>query len=253
MQLHFYRPLLQLARSLDIVDARFPLDRYRIVVAPALSLITAPLARHLEQHVRQGGHLILGPLSALAADADNGVRPSLAGAGREPLQTLLRSRREGCHDLHERVPVQSASGSGSAGIWGEDLSLVAARTTVLMRYGADASPLAGRPAAVLLRYGRGTITYLGAVLDPPLMSAFLQRSLSASGALSRFAPLPPDVQGLARMGDRRQLLILVNHGATARSMLLPCRMRDVLGRSREVRQVSLPARGVLVLEAGGVM
>jgi beta-galactosidase len=155
--------------------------------------------------------------------------------------------------LRERVPVQSASGSGSAGIWGEDLSVAAAGASVLMRYGAGAFPLAGRPAAVLLRHGRGTITYLGAVLDPPLMSAFLQRALSASGTLSRFGPLPPDVQGLARMGDHRQLLILVNHGATVRSMLLPCRMRDVLSPSREVRQVNLPARGVVVLEAGGVM
>jgi beta-galactosidase len=231
-----------MAGSVDIVSPQAHLRRYRLVVVPDPGVMSTPQALYLAQYVRHGGHLILGPGGSLAADA--------AGLG---VDVLFGQQGGGCHELREPLSVLSASGSGSAGIEGEDLSVSATHARVLLRYGVSDSPLSGKVAAVLLQQGRGTVIRLGAVLDPALTSAFLERSLATSGSLSRFGPLPPDVELLPRMGEQRQIFILVNHGEMVRSVLLPARMRDVENGWRRVRQASLLAHGVAVLVPDGGM
>lgn len=237
--LHFYRPLRQLSDALDVRSPSASLSRYRVVVAPALGAISAAQARRLTAYVRHGGHLLLGPWSTLTGEAGKHL----------PLGLLLKGSPGECHGLPRPLRIEGATGSGFAGQWAEGLPVANSTIRVLLRYGESDSPLAGRPAALTLRYGRGTVSYLGTMPDPALMSGLLQPLLSKAGALSRFGPLPPDVQRLVRVGKHQQILILINHGQTARSMLLPERMR-VLAGSQHGRQVNLPARDVVVLEAG---
>ncbi len=70
----FYTPLHDAVRSIDVVKDTVPLDQYKLVVAPALNLITPEAAKNLEQYVRNGGHLVLGPRSGMK-DEDNSLWP----------------------------------------------------------------------------------------------------------------------------------------------------------------------------------
>jgi beta-galactosidase len=244
--LDYYRPLRDLTHSVDIVSAYAPLDRYQLVAAPALGAIPPALAHHLEEYVRHGGTLIAGPRTALVDDPAHLNREREPG----PLRELVGGRADTCHVLPGRLRVDGEGGAGSAGIWAEDLSAAAARSSsVILRYALDSSPqLGGKPAAVRRGHGLGTITYLGTVLDPALMSVFVQQALSAAHATSPFPPLPLDVELLMRVNDRRQILILINHGDVPRTVLLPAGMRDVLDIQRTLRQLTLAPRDVAVLE-----
>ncbi|HEV2405922.1 MAG TPA: beta-galactosidase, partial [Ktedonobacterales bacterium] len=64
----FYAPLERYAQSVDVVAPDAPLARYRLVVAPALNVLSAADARHLAAYVRAGGHLVLGPRSGMKDD-----------------------------------------------------------------------------------------------------------------------------------------------------------------------------------------
>ncbi|HEY8997914.1 MAG TPA: beta-galactosidase, partial [Edaphobacter sp.] len=56
----YYGPLRELSRAVDIVADTAPLAGYKLVVAPALNVLTPEAAKNLEAYVRGGGHLVLG-------------------------------------------------------------------------------------------------------------------------------------------------------------------------------------------------
>jgi beta-galactosidase len=60
--------------------------------------------------------------------------------------------------------------------------------------------------------------------------------------------LPPDVELMRRYGGGREVTILINHGTSPRTIILPRSMLDVLHPGANVSQVRLGAQGVAVLE-----
>ena len=86
----FYGPLERYAQSVDVVSPDAPLTGYRLVVAPALNVLSAAEARRLADYVRAGGHLVLGPRSGMK-DAYDALWPQRQPG---PLTQLLGGRVE---------------------------------------------------------------------------------------------------------------------------------------------------------------
>ncbi|MDE2450060.1 MAG: beta-galactosidase [Gammaproteobacteria bacterium] len=242
--LDYYRPLEDQTHSVDIVSAYAPLGRYKVVVAPGLNVIPQDLARRLEAYVRGGGHLILGPRSGMKDQYDRLNVQRQPGA----LVTVLGGRVQQYYALDSQVGVSGPAGTGMASIWAEALQPLSRETRVILRYAPNGSWLSGQPAALRRTYGRGEITYLGALLDPDLMRNLLRRALVTAGVASFMSTLPPDVELMRRYGGGREVVILINHGDSSRTVPLPDAMRDVLHPGPNVRQVTLGAQGVAVLE-----
>ena len=242
--LDYYRPLEDQTHSVDIVSASAPLGRYKVVVAPGLNVIPQNLARRLEAYVHGGGHLILGPRSGMKDEYDRLYVERQPG----PLLAVLGGRVQQYYALDSRVAVSGPAGTGMASIWAEALQPLLPGTRVLLRYAPNSSWLSGQPAALQRNYGRGEITYLGALLDPDLTRKLLRRALAAAHiAFSRIV-VPPEVELMRREGGGRRITILINHGATPRTVALPEVMTDVLHPGVELRQVTLRAQDVAVLE-----
>ncbi|WP_240499982.1 beta-galactosidase [Sphingomonas montana] len=233
-----YRPLKDRLGAVDIVSAAGPLDRYRLVFAPSLNMIPAALGRHLAAYVRAGGHLVLGPRSGMK-DEYNRLDPHRQPG---PLTEMLGGRVEQFYALDETVPV----GGGTASIWAEQLATRAPDATVPLRYGKANGWIDGQPAAVSRPYGKGRITYLGALLDPASMDRFVAARMAEAAVTPDFA-VPAGVERMIRTGKGRTVTILVNHGRTPQPVTLPMAMRDVLNGG-SVSALTLPARGVAVLD-----
>ena len=142
-----------------------------------------------------GGHLVLGPRSGMK-DVDNRLQPERQPG---PLADALGGRVEQFYALDETVPVVGDAGQGQASVWAEALSARAADTKVVLRYGPSRTWLSGQPAAIERAYGKGRITYLGALLDAPLMQRFVEGELKDAGVTPAFAA-PPDVEVTRRLG-----------------------------------------------------
>src|SRR6185312_15109241 len=115
--------------------------------------------------------------------------------------------------LDSRVAVSGPAGRGSASIWAEALQPLSRQTRVILRYASNTSWLSGQPAALRRTYGRGEITYLGALFDPQLSRILLRHALAAARVPLPIGTLPPDVELMRRYGGGRQVTILINHGA----------------------------------------
>jgi len=242
--LGYYRPLEDLTHSVDIVSADAPLGRYKVVIAPGLNLIPQSLARHLAAYVRAGGHLILGPRSGMK-DRDDRLDVHRQPG---PLVPVLGGRVQQYYALDSGVPVAGPAGTGEASIWAEALQPLNPQTRVILKYAPRSSWLSSQPAALRRTYGRGEITYLGALFDPKLTRSLLRRALAAAHVTSSMGKLPADVELMRRYGRGREITILINHGASPRTVDLPRSMRDVLHPGVDVREIRLGAQGVAVLE-----
>jgi beta-galactosidase len=235
--------LHELARSVDIVADTAPLTQYKLVVAPALNLLTPEAAKNLEAYVRGGGHLVLGQRSAMK-DEDNGLFPQRQPG---PLAALLGARVEQFYALDSTVPVTGTWGTAQDTVWAEQIGITDEATQVLMRYGKSNGWLDGQPAAVTRKVGKGSITYIGAALDEAAMKRAAEWMLTESGLEAVLPDIPADVDVAIRSGQEKRVLILTNYGATTQTMKLSHPMRNVLDGG-DVSSVSLARFGVAVLQ-----
>jgi beta-galactosidase len=242
----FYRPLQLGAQSIDLIPANAPLKSYPLVVAPALNVITAKEAEHLSDYVRQGGHLVLGPRSGMKDDY-NALWPERQPG---PLASLLGARVEQFYALDQTITLSGKIGAGHANIWAETLAPTAPDTNVLMTYGAAQGWLSGKPAIVTRQVGKGSITYIGAWLDPTLMGKVAEHLLSDSAVKPIIAGVPADVEVCERDGGGKTVWILINHGRVPQSVHLPRPAKAVLVGHGDANNIQLDAHDVAVVETG---
>lgn len=238
------KPLQAEAQSVDIIEAGAPLDGYSIVFAPSLNVIPDALGARLLAWVEAGGHLVLGPRSGLKDEYDR-LQPERQPG---PLAHALGGRVEQYYPLDAPAAVTGEAGTGTAAVWAEQLSVQAPDAEVVLRYGDGPGWIAGQPAAIRRKVGRGSITYLGAWIDPALMRAFDAHELEAAGVRPAFGPEPEGVEVMRRVGPGREVFILINHGPASRMAEIPPGLLDVLSGQPAAQQVVLPPQGVLVLE-----
>jgi len=238
----YYGAIRRLSQGIDVVSAYAPLAGYKLVVAPDLNVLPEDLADHLLEYVRNGGHLVLGPRSGMK-DEFNGLLPQ-----RQPgfLGDALGSRVEQYYALEKDFPISGQWGSGTTTLWAEQLRAPAEGGEVLLRYGKSNGWLDDQPAAVTRTYGKGRITYIGAILDDRLMASAAEWMVQKSGVTPVFGPLPDGVEVSARTGGGKQVFVLINFSQENKDVKLPPAMNGLLMK-QQGDGVSLPPYGVEVL------
>jgi beta-galactosidase len=237
----YYRSLRQISQSVDVVSAYAQLDGYKLVAAPSLNVLPEDLADHLLAYVRQGGHLVLGPRSGLKDEFNSLLTQRQPGF----LVDALGARVEQYYALEKDVPVSGAWGSGEASIWAEQLKSQAPGSEVLLKYGKSNGWLDDQPAVITRAYGKGRITYIGAVLDEKLMAAAAAWMTQESGVTTVFGPVPEGVEVSRRVGPGKQVFVLVNYSQENRRVNLPHSMNLVL-EGKRADAVDLAPYGVAV-------
>jgi len=238
----YYGPLRALVRSVDIVPDTAQLSRYKLVVAPALNLLTPAAVANLRAYVLAGGHLVLTQRSAMK-DEDNTLFPQRQPG---PLLDLLGARVEQWYALEKPVPIAGEWGTGASTVWADQLGSLLPDTQVLLRYGVSNGWLDNQPAAVTRRAGRGRITYIGAGLDQPVMAKAAAWMVAQAGLAPVLPDLPPTVDVAIRSGEGKRILLLTNYAPADVTLTLPTPMQNLL-TSVTATTVTLPRYGVAVL------
>jgi beta-galactosidase len=238
----YYRALRHLSQSVDVVSAYAPLDSYKLVVAPSLNVLPKDLGDHLLEYVRNGGQLVLGPRSGMK-DEFNALLPQ-----RQPgyLGDALGARVEQYYALEKEFPVFGTWGSGTASIWADQLKTRVPDAEPLLKYGKSNGWLDDQPAAVTRSYGKGRITYIGAILDDKLMAAAAEWMVQKSGVIPVFGALPEGVEVSRRLGGGKQVFILINYAQESRRVALPHPMKALLD-NKQAETLELAPYGVSVL------
>ena len=238
----YYHALRKLSQSIDIVSPDAPLAQYKLVVAPDLNLIPKEVAIHLLDYVKNGGHLVLGPRSGMK-DEFNALLPL-----RQPgyLAEALGGHVEQFYALEKDAPVGGTLGSGEASIWAEQLKSTAPDAQVLLSYGPSNGWLDGQPCMITRPFGKGRITYIGAILDSNLMAAAAQWMVKTSEVTPAFGPVPDGIEVSRRVRQNSAVFVLINFEPEKKTVPLSHAMKSLLDQ-QEVKQVELERYGVSIL------
>jgi beta-galactosidase len=205
-------------------------------------VVSADLAKRLTEYVKKGGHLVLGPRTGMKNEFNALNRERQPG----PLRDSVGARVEQFYALTEDIPVSGAWGNGKATVWAEPLGHLAPDAEVLLRFGAGNDWLTGEPAAVRRRLEKGTIIYLGSVLDSSLMASVTKQWITDAAVTSSVLYAPAGVKVSRRVGDGREVFVITNFSAGPQEIALPAAMNDVLNGG-QVTRVNLSRYGVAVL------
>ena len=165
------------------------------------------------------------------------------------LVDALGGRVEQYFALEKPAPISGQWGDGEARVWAEEMKSFAPDTEVLIRYGQANGWLDNQPAAITRRYGKGRITYIGAILDDKFMARAAEWMIHVSGVSPALGSLPEGVEVSRRSGKGKDVFVLVNFRQEVQQVSLP-RAMELLLSGKKVTSLQLPAYGVEVALEG---
>jgi beta-galactosidase len=242
--IHYYRPLATRNIAADVISADAPLEGYRLILAPALVMVSESQARQLRDFVKRGGHLVLTVRCGMK-DEYNALLPSRQPG---PLADLAGVEVEEYYALLDPVPVLGNWFTGSSQLWAERLKVRDADNThVMARFGASNGWLDDRLAITVHSYGKGLVYYVGAYLDGDAQQALMDHIVKMAG-IRPVMDTPAGVEARVRVSpEGRRIYILVNHEREEQAVSLPWPAQDHLGGQPVADELKLAPYGVAIL------
>jgi beta-galactosidase len=225
-ELSYYEPLRRAHRALwnagvtvDFAHPEDDLSGYRLVLAPALFLLSDAAAVNLRRYVSDGGALLVQYFTGVV---DARLHARLGGYPAEPLREALGIRVEEHRPLRRDERIVLSDGShGTA--WSESVRTEGAETFATYTHGM----LADAPALTHHRFGAGRSWYLSTRLDDGDYAALVARLLGEVGIEPELPGLPPGVEAVTRHApDGRRWHFVLNHRAD--TVRLPESAHDLL-------------------------
>ncbi len=214
---HYYRPLAVNNVSVDIISADESLDGYKLVIAPALNILTEKRVTNLTNFVKKGGHLVLTIRTGMK-DEFNALLPS-----RQPgaLAELSGVEVEDYYALDELVPIEGEWLNGSSKQWAERLKLLDPQNAIpISRYGKSNGWLDGQIAMAAHPFGKGMVYTVGVYLDEQAQQTFMEHVLQKAGIQA--VKSEKDVEVSTRSTpEGKEICIVINHASTERNFVAP--------------------------------
>ncbi len=234
----YYEALWNRGVTVDFARPGDDLSAYRLVVVPALYLVTDGDAANIAGYVRGGGQLVCTFFSGIV-DQDDAVRlGGYPGAFRE----LLGVRVEEFFPLLEGdvVHISDDDDALRGSVWTE--ALHAEGADVEARY-VD-GPLAGWPAITSRRHGDGIARYVTTRLDEAALEKLLARWCEEAGVR---APIiaTAGIEAVRRRGDGASYLFVINH--TQQEAQVQAVGEELLSGRTVGDSLRVPAGGVAVV------
>jgi beta-galactosidase len=222
--LSYYRPLAVRNIPVDIIPPDAPLEKYKLLIIPALQMADAGLAERLKQFAKRGGHIIL-TLRTGVKDDDNALMPR-----RPPgyLAELAGVEVEEYYALDQPVPVKGNWFEGEARLWAERIKVSGKTSAVAARFGYANGWLDDQPALVVNAHGTGMIYYVAGWLDDRAIDLVLERfARTATIKPPLEAPAGVETTRLTRP-DKEEVYILINHTTAEQAVRIPWGYREHL-------------------------
>ena len=209
--LRWYRPLYRKKVSTDIIDPLRDLSGYRVVFVPTLYLINPEIVENLQNYVRHGGFLIVGPKAGLK-NWDNVFFSDIPPCGglADVFGTVIKPApfRLGRTEMPaKRVTfVQDAPFASGMSFVNEGLfdNLEPTQANTIARH-ED-----GSTAITLNSYGKGLAMYVGCQPEEGFYVRLIEW-LTSMGRLEPVLKTEEDVEVTMRAGGGHKLIFVLNH------------------------------------------
>ena len=243
----FYQALYDRHVAIDIAAPIADLSAYKLVVAPALHVVSDAATKNLKRFVEAGGVLVVTQRSGVKDEANAVVNQRLPGLLAELCGVEVDEYDSLAPDMHNglefALPELASSSPVPVSTWCDVLKPNGA--TVVARYTQDY--YAGKPAITLNRFGQGQAVYVGTLGHAPLYEALVEWLLDLAG-VHPLLTAPEGVEVTERWQGDQRLLFVLNHTDREQEVALDGRYTDLLDGSATLEgAVTVAPRDVLVL------
>lgn len=244
----YYEALMKLHLSVDVGSPETDFSPYQVIVFPFACVADEEIAEKLETYVKCGGILILTALSGLKKRNNQMWAKTLPGVFRE-LAGICVEEFDSLEEQKEKIlwPEERDGISMTARLWRETLRMEGAEPLAFYEepWEAEKDEEGGerrrRFAISVNRYGKGSVYYIGAVLEDT--KAALEKICDREG-LKRL-DLPAEIECVAKEEGRYR--ILLNHsGGKKRIRMEGYRLLGAISGQCKTAKVG---KGDVVLEA----
>ena len=248
--LKFYTPLWKAGISCDVIESTHNLDRYDLVIAPALYMASEETIDKLEAFVKRGGTLISTYMTGWADENDlchlggfpGGKLKDVFGIWSEETDTLYDG------ETNTACLVSVIPGMKKEYVIKEYCDIIHAKgAEVLAKYGSDF--FAGTPALTVNNYGKGKAYYVAFKNDGDFMNDLVNVVTKEMGLKSTVDfNLPENTTATMRTDGENDFIFLQNYGDTSAEFAVNSEYFDILGECKAEEKITLPAYGVAVLK-----
>jgi beta-galactosidase len=218
------------------------LSAYKMVIVPAINLMSQASAERLTQYVENGGTLIVTPRTGFLDESGQVPGPapghlaSILGTTVEEIDsqpTSYENQVRFTEGPAAKVPVRS---------WFEVLQPAASQPLAVYESGY----YAGRPAATIRTLDPGRAIYAGVLAGTDFYGALFDWLLPLL-SIEPLLDTPPGVEASARTGPAGQVLFLLNHNAAPATVTIRESYVDAVGGGRVTQRLELEPRSVRIL------
>jgi beta-galactosidase len=239
-----YRALFHRNVPVDIVRPGSDLSGYKLVLAPALHVVTPEIAENLTRFVSNGGVLVSTPRTAVKDETNTVVNMPLPGL----LAGLFGVTVEDYDSLPEgasqplQFTVPAVTSQPPAKAWCDILT--PDKAAVVATYTQDY--YAGKPAVTLNNVDRGKAIYVGTFGDDALYEALAPWFFELAGVRG-ITTTPRGIEVTERWQGDKRLLFVLNHSNTPKEAHLRRNYINLLNGEVLQGQVKVEPHDVLVL------
>ena len=232
--------------SITVTYPNADLSSYKLVIAPALHLVTDAIAENLKRYVQDGGTLVLTQRTGVKDDTNTVVDQRLPGllaeiCGIEVEEyDSLSSTMQNC--LEFTIPELADAGKPNVSVLCDILKPTSAK--VIARYLQDY--YAGKPAVTINQFGKGQVVYIGAVGDGHLYNTLAGWLLKMTNIQPVFTA-PKGIEVTERWQDDQRLLFVLNHTDREQKVAFDRRYTCLLDDSILEEPISMAPHDVLIL------
>lgn len=246
--LQIYKALNQQRLMVDVVAPLAKLNEYRLVIAPALHVVSAAEAANLRQFVDSGGVLVLTQRSGVKDNANRVVNQRLPGLLAELSGSVVDEydslSPQMANEVSMSLPGQPSPATYPVGVLCDILQPTTAE--VVARYTQD--HYAGRPAITLNRFGKGKVVYVGAIGNEAFYTSLVKwMELLAGCSPMAGVTAPAGIELAERWQGETCLLFVLNGTNQPQDVTLEQTMHDLITGATLGSVQTLPAHEVMIL------
>jgi len=228
----------------EIISEKDPLNGFRVVIVPAMYILTEETAGNLERYAASGGVVVFTPRTGVKDQDNKVVNTKLPGlvtrmAGVEVEEYVSMPENQ---DSLVQLGLPNLEEEFTASVWADVLKPTTAKTVA--RYAHDF--YADQPAVTINSFGDGKVIYIGTMGDASFYVGITQWILS----LVDIAPIletPEGIEVTERWRAGKRLVFILNHNGDSREITLDGEYVEIKTGETLSGTFTIPPRDVKIL------